>query len=56
MHLHDRSVLRRESGLWKWFGDLVSGSGAASGMDIRLLSGVLRLLYGTGVDLISGKL
>lgn len=50
------AVLRRESGLWKWFGDLVSGSGAASGMDIRLLSGVLRLLYGTGVDLISGKL
>ena len=37
-------------------GDLVSGSGAASGMDIRLLSGVLRLLYGTGADLISGKL
>lgn len=56
VHLHDRSVLRRESGLWKWFGDLVSGSGAASGMDIRLLSGVLRLLYGTGADLISGKL
>lgn len=56
VHLHDRSVLRRESGLWKWFGDLVSGSGAASGMDIRFLSGVLRLLYGTGADLISGKL